>query len=76
VAALGLADAQVRRAEAALAYGSFRTSDLVSDWHKTVGVQGHWRPHVPDGRIVTLTIGSPTDIDVRLAMRMAAGWKR
>jgi DDE superfamily endonuclease len=49
VAALGLADAEVRRAEAALAYGSFRTSELVSDWHKIVREQGHWRPHSYEG---------------------------
>jgi DDE superfamily endonuclease len=49
LAALGLADAEVRRAEAALTYGSFRTSDLVSDWHKIVREQGHWRPHSYEG---------------------------
>ena len=51
VAALGLADAEVRRAEAALAYGSFRTSDLVSAWHKIVREQGHWQPHCYSGPI-------------------------
>ncbi len=29
-----------------------------------------------DGRIVTLTIGPPTDSDIRLASRMSAGRKR
>ena len=48
-AALGLPDAEVRRAEAALAYGRFRTSDLVSDWHQIVREQGHWRPHSYEG---------------------------
>jgi hypothetical protein len=32
--------------------------------------------HESDGRIVTLTIGSPTDADHRLITRMAAGRKR
>ena len=32
--------------------------------------------HEPDGRIVTLTIGPPTDADLRLAARMTAGRKR
>jgi len=32
--------------------------------------------HKPDGRIVTLTIGPPTDADLRLATRVAAGHKR
>jgi hypothetical protein len=32
--------------------------------------------HEPDGRIVTLTIGPPTDADLRLAARITAGRKR
>ncbi len=32
--------------------------------------------HKPDGRIVTLTIGPPTDADLRLAQRILAGQKR
>lgn len=32
--------------------------------------------HEPDGRIVTFTIGLPTDADLRLAARVAAGRKR
>jgi hypothetical protein len=32
--------------------------------------------HEPDGRIVTLTIGAPTDSDVRLITRVAMGRKR
>jgi hypothetical protein len=32
--------------------------------------------HEPDGRIVTLTIGPPTDADLRLAARMTPGRKR
>lgn len=31
--------------------------------------------HAPDGRIVTLTIGPPTDADLRLAARLVAGQK-
>jgi len=32
--------------------------------------------HEQDGRIVTLTIGAPTDADLRLITRVAAGRKR
>jgi hypothetical protein len=32
--------------------------------------------HQPDGRIVTLTIGPPTDGDLRMAARLTAGRKR
>jgi hypothetical protein len=32
--------------------------------------------HAPDGRIVTLTIGPPTEADLQLAARIAAGQKR
>jgi hypothetical protein len=32
--------------------------------------------HQPDGRIVTLTIGPPTDADLRLAMRIPAGQRQ
>jgi hypothetical protein len=49
LSAIGLAPEEVRRAEAALAYGSYRTSDLVSAWHRVVQEQGHWRPHSYDG---------------------------
>jgi len=49
LAALGLADAEVRRAEAALAYGRFRTSDLVSAWHQVVREEGHWQSHRYEG---------------------------
>jgi len=31
--------------------------------------------HAPDGRIVTLTIGPPTDADLRLTARLTAGPK-
>ncbi|MDQ2947075.1 MAG: hypothetical protein M3Y27_14225 [Acidobacteriota bacterium] len=49
LAAMGLSDPEVRRAGAALAHGRFRTSDLVSEWHRIVGEQGHWRQHCYDG---------------------------
>jgi hypothetical protein len=49
LSALGLPPEEVRRAEAALAYGSYRTSDLVSAWHQAVREAGHWRPHSHDG---------------------------
>jgi hypothetical protein len=32
--------------------------------------------HEPDGRIVTLTIGAPTNSDLRLITRVATGRKR
>lgn len=32
--------------------------------------------HEPDGRIVTLTIGTPTDSDIRLISRVALGRKQ
>lgn len=32
--------------------------------------------HQVDGRVVTITIGSPTDADLRLAARIATGRKR
>src|SRR5258706_8774454 len=49
LAAMGLADDEVRRSEAALAYGRYRTMDLVSAWHQAVYEQGHWRPHIHEG---------------------------
>jgi hypothetical protein len=49
LAAMGSEDAAVRRAEAALAQGRFRTCDLVCDWHQVVREQGHWRPHSYEG---------------------------
>lgn len=49
LAAMKLADAEVRRSEAALAHGHFKTQDLVSDWHKAVLEQGKWRPHRYEG---------------------------
>lgn len=49
LAALRIEDAQVRRAEAALAYGRFCTQDLVSAWHKTVQKEGQWRAHCHEG---------------------------
>lgn len=49
LAALRIEDAQVRRAEAALAYGRFCTQDLVSAWHKSVQKEGQWRAHCHEG---------------------------
>ena len=49
LAALGLTDAEVRRSEAALCYGSMRTSDLVSNWRRVVQEQGRWRAHRYEG---------------------------
>jgi len=49
LAAMGLADDEVRRSEAALAYGRYRTMDLVSAWHKMVYEQGHFRRHSHEG---------------------------
>jgi hypothetical protein len=49
IASMGLANDEVRRAEASLAHGRFRTSDLVSAWHQVVREQGHWQPHRHEG---------------------------
>jgi hypothetical protein len=49
IAAMGLAPEEVRRAEAALAYGRYRTCDLVSAWHAFVREKGHWRAHCYEG---------------------------
>ena len=49
LAAMGLSPAEVRRCEAALAYGRFQTTELVSAWHKLVQEEGTWRPHCYEG---------------------------
>jgi hypothetical protein len=49
LSALGLAEEEVRRSEAALAYGHYCTQDLVSSWHQTVLEAGRWRPHSYEG---------------------------
>ena len=45
IEAMGLEAAEVRRSEAALTKGRFRTTDLVSTWRASVRAQGKWRPH-------------------------------
>lgn len=49
LAAMGLGDAAVCRAEAALAHGRFQTSEMVSNWQTLVREQGHWQPHNYEG---------------------------
>ena len=45
LAAFGLSDAAVRRAWAALAYGRWRTSQLLAAWQHLVQNEGHWQAH-------------------------------
>jgi len=47
--ALGLAPDAVRRAEAALCYGRWRTSDLLARWQQYVAQEGHFVPTAYDG---------------------------
>jgi hypothetical protein len=49
LAALGLPDAAVRRAWAALAYGRWDSSALLARWHAQVVAEGQWQPHVHGG---------------------------
>jgi hypothetical protein len=49
LADLGLCQAAVRRAGAALTYGRFECEDLVADWKKTVEKEGDFVPHSHDG---------------------------
>jgi hypothetical protein len=45
----GLNPAEVRRAEAALAYGRFDTVPLLADWQQCVLSEGQWRAHLHGG---------------------------
>lgn len=45
LAALGLADDAVRRSWAALAYGRWQTSSLLTSYQQIVGEEGHWQAH-------------------------------
>lgn len=49
LAALGLPDAAVRRAWAALAYGQWEVGPLLARWQAQVLAEGQWRPHVHGG---------------------------
>lgn len=49
LADLGLSDAAVRRASAALTYGRFAVADLVADWNRSVFEEGRFRPHSHGG---------------------------
>jgi len=49
LAAMGLPDDAIRRAQAALAYGSFAIGPLLSSWQALVHSEGHRRPHSHDG---------------------------
>jgi hypothetical protein len=46
---MGLPAETVRRAEAALCYGRFRTADLLADWRRIVVSEGAWRAHTYEG---------------------------
>ena len=45
LAAFGLPVAAVRRAWAALAYGRWRTAQLLADWQRVILADGHWHAH-------------------------------
>jgi len=45
----GLNPAEVRRAEAALAYGRFDTAQLLANWQECVLSEGQWRVHLHGG---------------------------
>jgi hypothetical protein len=45
----GLPKDAVRRASAALAYGCFRTPDLLTHWQQIVWEEGHFQPHTYGG---------------------------
>src|SRR5205085_10886738 len=45
LAAFGLPAAGVRRAWAALAYGRWRTAQLLADWQRAILADGHWHAH-------------------------------
>jgi len=49
LAACGLAEAAVRRAWAALAYGRWRTAGLLAAWQQVVQAEGHWQAHRQGG---------------------------
>ena len=49
LAALGLPDAAVRRAWAALAYGRWDNGPLLARWEQQVLAEGQWQPHVHGG---------------------------
>jgi hypothetical protein len=49
LADLGLSDAAVRRASAALTYGRFDSAPLVKDWNQTVREEDLFRPHSHGG---------------------------
>jgi hypothetical protein len=46
---LGLSEAAVRRAQAALCYGRWQLADLLSDWQRLVLTEGVWRAHRYEG---------------------------
>jgi hypothetical protein len=49
LADLGLSDAAVRRASAALTYGRFQMADLLHDWNQLVLQEGQFHPHSHGG---------------------------
>jgi len=49
LADLGLSDAAVRRASAALTYGRFQMADLIHDWNQLVLQEGQFQTHSHEG---------------------------
>jgi hypothetical protein len=49
LSALGLTPAEVRRSEAALAYGQFQSADLFANWQTYVQKQGEFQPQEHEG---------------------------
>ena len=49
LAEMGLPDEAVRRAQAALTYGRWKTAELVLAWHLLVLSEARWQPHCYEG---------------------------
>jgi len=58
LADMGLSDDAVRRSWAALCYGKWQTSDLLSDYQQIVGEEGRWQAHRYGSRCCTATSSS------------------
>lgn len=49
LAQMGLSDAAVRRAGAALSYGRFESAPLLTNWQRLVRTEGGWQAHTYEG---------------------------
>ena len=69
LSAVGLSDAAVRRAWAALGRGSWTSRRLVKQWAVVVEAEGYWQPHVHGGYhpVAVDIAGSSTTTFVRSA---------